>query len=80
MMHVYCHNLLGEFEHAVDARVAWVDSRHAELREMIKNRSGDGRLARLRHEMTTTAEQLEAVRAALSTLIQERCPMGATPD
>ncbi|MGY4273965.1 hypothetical protein ACVILE_000145 [Streptomyces sp. M18.1] len=80
MMHIYCPNLLGEFDQAVDARVAWVNSHHAELREVIKRRSADGRLVRLRHEMTTTAEQLEAVRAALSALIQERYPMGVTRD
>ncbi|MFE5028263.1 hypothetical protein ACFRAO_34380 [Streptomyces sp. NPDC056656] len=80
MMHVYCPDLLGEFDQAVEARVAWVTSHHAELNKVIHSRRGDGRLSELRHEMTVTAEQLETVRAALSTLITERYPMGVTPD
>ncbi|WP_327393434.1 hypothetical protein OG533_36145 [Streptomyces sp. NBC_01186] len=80
MMHVYCPDLLSEFDRAVEARVAWVDSHHAELNEVINSRRGDGRLSRVRHEMTVTADKLETVRAELSALIQERYPMGAVSD
>ncbi|MEV6758192.1 hypothetical protein [Streptomyces sp. NPDC051214] len=80
MMHVYCPDLLEEFDLAVEARVTWIDSHHAELDEVIRNRRGDGRLSELRYEMTATTEQLETVQAALHTLIMQRFPLGGTPD
>ncbi|MFE2498778.1 hypothetical protein [Streptomyces scopuliridis] len=76
MMNIYCPDLLSDFDTAVEARADWVESHHAEIRSVLKNRAADGRFRAFGREMNETAEMLESVRARLNLLIQERYPLG----
>lgn len=80
MMRIYCPDLLGDFDRAVEARDDWVQNHHGEIRTVLKNRAADGRLGGLGREMNDTAETLESVRQRLHLLIQEWYPMGNPSD
>ncbi|WP_129798029.1 hypothetical protein [Streptomyces sp. F001] len=80
LMHIYCPDLLSDFDSAVEARANWVEDHHAEIRKVLKNRAADGEFAALGRHMTETAEMLESVRVRLSDLIQQRYPLGTPSD
>jgi hypothetical protein len=80
MMHIYCPELLQDFERAVEARADWVNENRAKIRKAIKDGAWYHEFDPVLSEMISTLDSLKHVRTELHQLIQERYPMMASPE
>ncbi|RKN44007.1 hypothetical protein [Streptomyces hoynatensis] len=79
MMHVYCPELLQDFEQATQARAEWMAAHRARLRRLVAGGAAGSELDRLAEEAAGTLRALDRVRADLGRFLRERFPLGDGP-
>ncbi|MEU8918666.1 hypothetical protein [Streptomyces nigrescens] len=80
LMRIYCPDLLGDFEAAVDARVEWMGEHRAKIASVLRDGAADVDLESASAEMAETLSNLESVRAELHSVILHRFPIGPSQD